>query len=101
MPALPSRGSAAPAALSRAGASPVLALVLSVALSLVLLPAAGCTQAADPVVTGAFGARPAVVLPSGAPPTVPDAWSDPSRIAARRVPQPGPASWSRTYWPGG
>lgn len=69
MPALPSRGSAAPAALSRAGASPVLALVLSVALSLVLLPAAGCTQAADPVVTGAFGARPAVVLPSGAPPS--------------------------------
>ncbi|MFF9660958.1 acyl-CoA carboxylase epsilon subunit [Streptomyces althioticus] len=43
----------------------------------------------------------AVALPSGAPPTVPDAWSDPSRIAARRVPQPGPASWSRTYWPGG
>ncbi|MBX7547420.1 acyl-CoA carboxylase epsilon subunit [Streptomyces sp. NPDC004232] len=28
-----------------------------------------------------------------------DAWSDPSRIAARRVPNPGPASWTRTYWP--
>ncbi|MFF9123491.1 acyl-CoA carboxylase subunit epsilon [Streptomyces sp. NPDC014889] len=29
-----------------------------------------------------------------------DAWSDPSRLAARRVPSPGPAAWSRTYWPG-
>ncbi|WP_460068811.1 acyl-CoA carboxylase epsilon subunit [Streptomyces sp. YKOK-I1] len=29
-----------------------------------------------------------------------DAWSDPSRIAGRRVPQPGQASWTRTYWPG-
>ncbi|MFJ4522346.1 acyl-CoA carboxylase epsilon subunit [Streptomyces sp. NPDC088810] len=28
-----------------------------------------------------------------------DAWSDPSRIAAARVPSPGPASWTRTYWP--
>ncbi|WP_416977049.1 acyl-CoA carboxylase epsilon subunit [Streptomyces sp. T028] len=28
-----------------------------------------------------------------------DAWSDPARIAARRVPQPGQASWTRTYWP--
>ncbi|WP_030145664.1 acyl-CoA carboxylase subunit epsilon [Streptomyces violaceorubidus] len=28
-----------------------------------------------------------------------DAWSDPSRIAARRMPHPGPASWGRTYWP--
>ncbi|PAZ11473.1 hypothetical protein CLM62_35460 [Streptomyces sp. SA15] len=37
--------------------------------------------------------------PPGAP-TARDAWSDPSRIAAHRLPQPGPASWSRTYWPG-
>ncbi|GGW31614.1 MULTISPECIES: acyl-CoA carboxylase epsilon subunit [Streptomyces] len=29
-----------------------------------------------------------------------DSWSDPSRIAARRLPRPGPATWSRTYWPG-
>jgi hypothetical protein len=29
-----------------------------------------------------------------------DAWSDPSRIAATRLPQPGPASWTRTFWPG-
>ncbi|MGW3968115.1 acyl-CoA carboxylase subunit epsilon [Streptomyces ardesiacus] len=29
-----------------------------------------------------------------------DAWSDPSRIAATRLPHPGPAAWSRTYWPG-
>ena len=36
--------------------------------------------------------------PSGAEPPR-DAWSDPSRIAAARLPQPGPASWGRTYWP--
>ncbi|WEO95676.1 acyl-CoA carboxylase epsilon subunit [Streptomyces sp. FXJ1.172] len=29
-----------------------------------------------------------------------DAWSDPNRIASARVPVPGPASWTRTYWPG-
>ncbi|MEE1758846.1 acyl-CoA carboxylase epsilon subunit [Streptomyces sp. NPDC014892] len=29
-----------------------------------------------------------------------DAWSDPSRIAAHRLPAPGPTTWSRTYWPG-
>ncbi|MDX2675516.1 acyl-CoA carboxylase epsilon subunit [Streptomyces sp. NY05-11A] len=29
-----------------------------------------------------------------------DAWSDPSRIAAHRLPHPGQASWTRTYWPG-
>ncbi|WP_432044311.1 acyl-CoA carboxylase epsilon subunit [Streptomyces cadmiisoli] len=29
-----------------------------------------------------------------------DAWSDPSRAAAQHLPQPGPASWARTYWPG-
>ncbi|MFV0133988.1 acyl-CoA carboxylase epsilon subunit [Streptomyces sp. HMX87] len=29
-----------------------------------------------------------------------DAWSDPSRIAAAHLPHPGPASWTRTYWPG-
>ncbi|CAL9477768.1 acyl-CoA carboxylase subunit epsilon [Streptomyces sp. enrichment culture] len=28
-----------------------------------------------------------------------DAWSDPSRIATRRLPQPGPTAWGRTYWP--
>ncbi|MFI2202246.1 acyl-CoA carboxylase epsilon subunit [Streptomyces sp. NPDC020192] len=28
-----------------------------------------------------------------------DAWSDPSRIAAQQLPKPGPASWTRTYWP--
>ncbi|MCX5258198.1 acyl-CoA carboxylase epsilon subunit [Streptomyces canus] len=28
------------------------------------------------------------------------AWSDPSRIAGHRLPQPGPTSWARTYWPG-
>ncbi|MDX2863482.1 acyl-CoA carboxylase subunit epsilon, partial [Streptomyces scabiei] len=27
-------------------------------------------------------------------------WSDPSRIAAHRLPAPGPVTWSRTYWPG-
>ncbi|KMS79616.1 hypothetical protein ACH49_11480 [Streptomyces leeuwenhoekii] len=37
--------------------------------------------------------------PPGAP-AVRAAWSDPSRLAARRLPQPGPAAWARTYWPG-
>jgi hypothetical protein len=36
--------------------------------------------------------------PSG-PRSPRDAWSDPSRIATTRLPQPGPASWTRTYWP--
>ncbi|MET8611361.1 MULTISPECIES: acyl-CoA carboxylase epsilon subunit [Streptomyces] len=40
----------------------------------------------------------AAVAPSGAPGPR-DAWADPSRIAAARVPRPGPASWTRTYWP--
>ncbi len=29
----------------------------------------------------------------------PDSWSDPSRIAAQHLPQPGPTAWTRTYWP--
>lgn len=29
-----------------------------------------------------------------------DSWSDPARIAAHRLPAPGPTAWSRTYWPG-
>ena len=29
-----------------------------------------------------------------------DSWADPARIAAHRLPKPGPAAWSRTYWPG-
>jgi hypothetical protein len=29
-----------------------------------------------------------------------DSWSDPARIASHRLPQPGPTSWARTYWPG-
>ncbi|MFI0514278.1 acyl-CoA carboxylase subunit epsilon [Streptomyces sp. WSLK1-5] len=28
------------------------------------------------------------------------AWSDPSRIAGRRMPQPGPTAWARSCWPG-
>ncbi|MFG2638019.1 acyl-CoA carboxylase subunit epsilon [Streptomyces sp. NPDC048362] len=40
----------------------------------------------------------AAVEPSGAQGPG-DAWADPSRIAAARLPQPGPASWTRTYWP--
>ncbi|MEU0113095.1 acyl-CoA carboxylase epsilon subunit [Streptomyces bobili] len=45
-------------------------------------------------------ARAAVVPaePSGAQ-EARDSWSDPSRIAAHRLPQPGPATWNRTYWP--
>ncbi|MEV5309898.1 MULTISPECIES: acyl-CoA carboxylase epsilon subunit [unclassified Streptomyces] len=41
----------------------------------------------------------AAAAPPGAP-SAHDAWSDPSRIAARRLPQPGPATWERTFWPG-
>ncbi|MFS4093644.1 acyl-CoA carboxylase epsilon subunit [Streptomyces sp. AF1A] len=41
----------------------------------------------------------AATAPSGAE-SPKDAWSDPARIAAARVPRPGPASWTRTYWPG-
>jgi hypothetical protein len=41
----------------------------------------------------------AAATPPGAP-TARDSWSDPARIAAHRLPRPGPVSWSRTYWPG-
>lgn len=41
----------------------------------------------------------AEAAPSGAPEQR-DGWSDPSRIAAHRLPQPGPTTWARTYWPG-
>ncbi|MFD3549050.1 acyl-CoA carboxylase epsilon subunit [Streptomyces sp. NPDC058655] len=37
--------------------------------------------------------------PSAAP-RVADAWSEPARVAAHRLPQPGPRAWGRTYWPG-
>ncbi|MFI5472816.1 acyl-CoA carboxylase epsilon subunit [Streptomyces cacaoi] len=40
----------------------------------------------------------ATATPSGAEPPR-DAWSDPSRISGQRLPQPGQASWTRTYWP--
>ncbi|MEU6731974.1 acyl-CoA carboxylase epsilon subunit [Streptomyces physcomitrii] len=36
--------------------------------------------------------------PDGGP-AVPEAWADPARLAASRVPAPGPKSWGRTYWP--
>ncbi|WP_327697322.1 acyl-CoA carboxylase epsilon subunit [Streptomyces sp. NBC_00459] len=44
----------------------------------------------------------AVAASSTAPgaPGTKDAWADPSRIAAQHLPQPGPSSWGRTYWPG-
>ncbi|TLS40117.1 acyl-CoA carboxylase subunit epsilon [Streptomyces montanus] len=29
-----------------------------------------------------------------------DAWADPARVAASRLPAPGPKAWGRTYWPG-
>lgn len=35
--------------------------------------------------------------PPGAPGSR-DSWSDPSRIATHRLPQPGPTAWARTYW---
>ncbi|MEW2165427.1 acyl-CoA carboxylase epsilon subunit [Streptomyces sp. NPDC007084] len=37
--------------------------------------------------------------PSGAP-RPRDSWSDPARVAAHRLPRPGPTAWGRTYWPG-
>lgn len=33
-------------------------------------------------------------------PRVADEWSAPARVARRRLPQPGPRAWGRTYWPG-
>ncbi|MEU8848352.1 acyl-CoA carboxylase epsilon subunit [Streptomyces sp. NPDC048564] len=41
----------------------------------------------------------AAATPPGAPKPR-DGWSDPSRIAVHRLPQPGPSTWARTYWPG-
>ncbi|MFE5895687.1 acyl-CoA carboxylase epsilon subunit [Streptomyces sp. NPDC002285] len=41
----------------------------------------------------------AAATPPGAPKPR-DGWSDPSRISAHRLPQPGPSTWARTYWPG-
>jgi hypothetical protein len=41
----------------------------------------------------------AATTPPGAPRDR-DTWSDPARIAAHRLPQPGPTAWTRTYWPG-
>jgi hypothetical protein len=41
----------------------------------------------------------AAAAPSGAEGGPRDAWSDPARIAGQRLPQPGQASWTRTYWP--
>ncbi|MBJ6640072.1 acyl-CoA carboxylase subunit epsilon [Streptomyces sp. DHE7-1] len=40
----------------------------------------------------------AAAAPPGAPGTR-DSWSDPARIAYARLPRPGAASWTRTYWP--
>ncbi|GAA3137453.1 acyl-CoA carboxylase epsilon subunit [Streptomyces echinatus] len=53
------------------------------AAALAVVRARAAAAAAEP--SGADGPR--------------DAWSDPSRIASARVPKPGPASWTRTYWP--
>ncbi len=41
----------------------------------------------------------AAAEPSGAP-RPQDSWADPARVAARRLPLPGPTAWSRTFWPG-
>ncbi|MGP4005475.1 acyl-CoA carboxylase epsilon subunit [Streptomyces sp. 4N124] len=41
----------------------------------------------------------AATEPPGAATGPRDSWSDPARLAARRVPQPGPTTWARTYWP--
>ncbi|MFJ4684373.1 acyl-CoA carboxylase epsilon subunit [Streptomyces sp. NPDC091377] len=41
----------------------------------------------------------AAATPPPGPAAPRDSWSDPSRIASHRVPHPGPATWTRTYWP--
>ncbi|MER5775735.1 MULTISPECIES: acyl-CoA carboxylase epsilon subunit [unclassified Streptomyces] len=38
-------------------------------------------------------------VPPGAS-RVKDEWASPARTARRRLPQPGPRAWGRTYWPG-
>ncbi|MEV0178028.1 acyl-CoA carboxylase epsilon subunit [Streptomyces sp. NPDC050625] len=53
--------------------------------------------AAALAVVRARAAAAAATPPGAAGPR--DSWSDPARIAGHRVPQPGPASWTRTYWP--
>ncbi|MFE1342939.1 hypothetical protein ACFW6K_35325, partial [Streptomyces sp. NPDC058733] len=48
------------------------------------------------------GGRARAAAAAAAPPGAPApraAWADPARLAGRRVPQPGPTAWSRTYWP--
>ena len=42
----------------------------------------------------------AASAPPGATPEERAAWSDPSRVAQRRLPAPGPRTWARTFWPG-
>jgi hypothetical protein len=54
--------------------------------------------AAALAVVRARAAAASAVTPDAAQPR--DSWSDPSRIATHRLPQPSPTAWSRTYWPG-
>ncbi|MER5449017.1 acyl-CoA carboxylase epsilon subunit [Streptomyces sp. NPDC002766] len=54
--------------------------------------------AAALAVVRARAAAASAVTPDAARPR--DSWSDPSRIATHRLPQPGPTAWTRTYWPG-
>lgn len=41
----------------------------------------------------------AVAAEPSAAPRPRDSWSDPARVAAHRLPQPGPTAWGRSYWP--
>ena len=46
--------------------------------------------------------RATAIAKAGADPATPEPpaeWSTPTRIARNRLPQPGPQSWARTYWP--
>ncbi|MBW8792354.1 MAG: acyl-CoA carboxylase subunit epsilon [Streptomyces sp.] len=54
--------------------------------------------AAALAVVRARAAAIAAAVPEHAPGTK-DAWSDPSRIARQRLPQPSQSAWTRTYWP--
>lgn len=54
--------------------------------------------AAALAVVRARAAAATATTPPGAPKPR-DGWSDPSRIATHRLPQPGPSTWARSYWP--
>ncbi|WP_299532690.1 acyl-CoA carboxylase epsilon subunit [uncultured Streptomyces sp.] len=55
--------------------------------------------AALAVVRARAAATAATAADASGTPLPPEEWSDPGRIARRPLPQPGPRSWTRSYWP--